>query len=288
MKTNWKDGEILMQIDNLRVVQKRELDVLRAIIEICERHGFRYFAVGGTCLGAVRHKGFIPWDDDIDIGMPRKDFDQFREVAKHELPKHLSVNDFEELQHSNRLYIKVYDNTTTFVEKNCEKFSDQYTGIFVDIFPYDGLPSGSIRRKFNNFRMKVLSKLSFYRRMPYFSMNKLSDKILFFLIYPLKWLLPFNWASKKIEEILRMYPLEKSLYSIAAGYYVFKSHYFLETKKIRFEDLMMPCPEDFDGYLTDQYGDYMQLPPIEKRRTDHDLLFFSLDEPYTKYIKNKQ
>ena len=121
-------------------IQGREYEVLTELKKIFERHGLRYFAVGGTCIGAIRHKGFIPWDDDIDIGMPRKDFELFRTQYYKELPcEYRKVDGDNSLSH-NFLFFKVHDSRTTYVEYYAEHTPDRYTGVFVDIMPVDGLP----------------------------------------------------------------------------------------------------------------------------------------------------
>ena len=113
---------------DIRAVQMWELDILKTVAKICDENGLRYFAEGGTCLGAVRHKGFIPWDDDIDISMPRKDFDRFRVIARTALPEHLVLLDFDDNRQITNLFLKIHDKRTTFIEEAAVPYPGKHTG----------------------------------------------------------------------------------------------------------------------------------------------------------------
>ena len=121
-------------------VQEKELEIAKEIIKIIEKHNLRYFAIGGTALGAIRHGGFIPWDDDIDIALPRKDYEKLREILPKELPKNLEFLDYDNVKTNIFLFSKVHDVNTSYIADYAENTPDFYTGVFVDIMPLDGMP----------------------------------------------------------------------------------------------------------------------------------------------------
>lgn len=130
----------------LRRLQLVELDILEVVADVCERHGIRWFLDRGTALGAVRHKGFIPWDDDVDVGMLREDYERFLQIAEKELPNGYSLHTPDNTPHYAPLFAKVYKDGTEFwsreiSESKCEQ------GIFVDIFPYDTMSTDEVDQK---------------------------------------------------------------------------------------------------------------------------------------------
>ena len=137
-------------------LQKRILDIFREVRDILDRNGITYFAIGGTCIGAVRHGGFIPWDDDLDIAVPIEQFGRMLDLLKAELPPHLELYTGAERKHYRYIFVKVTDNRTTFIEKTEIGYPDAYKGVFIDIMPISG----------------VLPDKRFYSRIKrYFSMN---------------------------------------------------------------------------------------------------------------------
>ena len=144
---------VLTQDELLKEMQSRELDILQACIEVCQAHNIRYYALGGTLLGAVRHKGFIPWDDDIDIGIPRKDYQRFIEVMKN-------------IEGSAGIRIEpnmVNYNILQVLGDEKIKYNGKYIQPFIDIFPLDGYPSSGIKKWIHSKRIlwnRLLFKLS--------------------------------------------------------------------------------------------------------------------------------
>ena len=140
-----------MKENKLRKVQLVQLDILDKVVDICNRHGIKYYLIGGTLIGAVRHKGFIPWDDDIDIAIPRKDYDKFIGIALKELKKpykvvHYSTDD------TYRFYLlNIVNENATVIEKKVTPITSK---VWIDILPIDGIPNNKIKRFF--FKFKVL------------------------------------------------------------------------------------------------------------------------------------
>ena len=124
--------------------QKVILDIFACISNICNKNGIRYFASGGTCLGAVRHQGFIPWDDDLDIAIPIQDYDKIWKIAQKELPHHLKIYKEDDIRHYRYIFGKIHNENTTFIEKSEIKYPESYKGIFVDIMPISSIPDARI------------------------------------------------------------------------------------------------------------------------------------------------
>ena len=265
-----------------RAIQLKELEILKQVAAICQRHGLRYFGDGGTCLGAVRHRGFIPWDDDIDVGMPRKDFDRFRQIAPKELPEYLALQDFTDTPHMNHLFMKVHDTRTTFIPAGLRNYPDAQTGIYVDIFAYDGYPGKGLRRRWWRLRTGVLLRLNWLLRV-YDRKETAYDRFRGGIAKVLRKVLPYNWASVHMERFLRKYDADREP-EITLAYmgfrYCFPRKCFDEAKLLPFEDIQLPVPADYDTYLKIHYGDYMTLPPESERTAIHPTAYFSLERSY--------
>lgn len=144
-------------ITNLRKLQLIELDIPKQVIDLCNRHRLRYYLLGGTFLGAVRHKGFIPWDDDIDIGMPRTDFERFCELAPTELQKPLGFVSFRTNAGHIYFHPRVYNYNSRVVDRSGVK--EKETHAWIDIFPLDGMPKTGAARKLYGFYLLFLRLL---------------------------------------------------------------------------------------------------------------------------------
>ena len=268
-------------------LQEKELEILNQIIVILERHHLRYYAVGGTCIGAVRHHGFIPWDDDIDIAMPREDYELFRTQFYRELPEKYQKLDCDNSVSSTHLYMKIYDSTTTFIEEHIKTQPDCYTGVFVDIMVLDGLPKTGFQ--------KVIKKSQWMLRMNHLVRKMPSDyrqqrgTIKYLIRKCLSVCFRYNYFSDKWRQLLERYPYDQSSL-IYFGYQTqTKNHgplphsFFASYQSVPFEDIEIRVPENYDGYLTDRYGDYMPPPPPEKRNSGHIAYILDLGTPCSFY-----
>lgn len=250
----------------LSVVQKELLKIYLVIKDLCEKHHLRYFAVGGTALGAVRHQGFIPWDDDIDIGMPIEDFNKFVKICKKELPEPYRFSPL------HLLGGKVHNTKTTFIEAQCA-FSnkDQYYGIFIDIFPIIGIPTPKTERElFLREMNRYFIKAFVFDRYP--TASKLSKKDL------------EAWQN----DLLYKYDLKSSKYSaeFATGFTFFKNTSGMKDPIImQFEDTTIPVPRTYDADLTSQYGDYHKIPPASERHTHDKYALIDDKKPYLYYYE---
>ncbi len=269
-------------------VWRIELDMVKEFIRICKKYGFTYFAAGGTLIGAVRHNGFIPWDDDIDLMMPRADYEKFVEVAGDELPERyfLQCSDTEKLYYNGHLQIR--DNLTTCFTTNsyCDLKLSKNCGIFIDVFPYDCVPDD---KKQKENQVKKISKLK-TRVWRYISgrygVKNLKNFIKTIMYAPY---FVFNGCQKIIKEIDKLSAKFKDtnkvgLISFAPGYEkeVWDKALFDESVECEFEDIKIAIPKRYDEVLRHEFGDYMQIPE-DKAGSVHGACYFDTENSYTQY-----
>ena len=265
----------------LRQLQLVEFEILKKVKAMCEQYGLTYYLIGGTLLGAVRHGGFIPWDDDVDIAMPRPDYERFLEIAKDYFayPFALSTNDTD----PNHLFAfaRVIDKRTKVKSTAAKKEQIWYS--WIDIFALDAMPANKIHfllRKNHIYYAKAMFKFSVFDEMvginqpdrPFHQrfLIALANKMQFErFMNPKKQIHRFN-------KVLSMYPYEKGKYAVnMLGGYQFKSlmekEVFGKYTELSFEGEPFRVPEKYDVFLTRIYGDYMKLPP-EDRRNKHSTI----------------
>jgi len=269
-------------------VQKVILSIFENVTRICSTHNIPYYAIGGTCIGAVRHHGFIPWDDDLDIAIPIEFYDDFIKIAKKELPFEYEVLTPDSYQHYNALWAKVCDKRTTFIENNEYSYRDSYKGVFVDVMPISGIPDSKIGSFLFCKRLQYLDRFNHILRFsPLAPRSKRYSKYLPFII--LSKILPFKFFSNIFIRLLQQYPFYKSSqtgyvwYTCWLDRLKFPTTWFGEGFEMPFETSPIKCPKKFHEYLTFQFGDYMTLPPENKRQVH--MGFVDLNTPYTEYQK---
>ena len=279
---------------DLRRLQEVEVEILDEIVRICNKHNLEYFLIGGTCLGAIRHKGFIPWDDDIDIAMPRDDYEKFIDIAIKELKDDyfIQCNKTDKLHYLG--YIKIRKNNTTFSNLKDGVKTESHLGFFVDIFPLDYTNDvNSLSLRINITLAKNLTETMIYKK---------KYKKFFELRHPLISAigLPFNiqQLQKIVVSLMKKHNKREHKYvGVFSGAYFYKKDTFPIDKVfpalyVTFEGKKYKTFNDSRWYLEHLYGDYMKLPD-EKDRVSHNpkqLLFDegknlnSLDE----FNKNKK
>ena len=261
---------------DIRILQRKIIGNLEAIDAVCREHGLRYYLWAGTMLGAVRHKGFIPWDDDMDICMPRPDYEQLISHWREWLPQPYEVIAPETDPTYPYPFAKIEDASTTVLERPDFKFLE---GVYIDVFPIDGAPADEQKRKSHFKRYKFWRHLLFLRGRDPFKHGK----------GPRSW---FPWLlhkvysledlQNKVKSYMTKYPYDASDYvcDYDDGLRGVIEKRILGTPQVYpFEDKQFLGVEHYDEYLSNKYGDYMQLPPKEKQIQHH---FFRLDlnRPY--------
>lgn len=285
-----------MKADNdLKEIQHIILDIFREVDKICERNNLRYFAIGGTCLGAVRHKGFIPWDDDLDIAMPRKDYEAFIKIAEKELPHNLSLLIPKQAKYYECTFAKVQDVNTTFIQDIAKPHPERYTGVYIDIMPLDGLPDDVKERKKHFLKLKINFLCNAHRKCKSGDLHTGIKRVLGYLTAFAAWCrTPFDWTYyyKKYEEECKKYDFEKSDYtsyawSLRASKLVFPTKDFEDYVMLPFEDYHMRCPIGYEDFLQIMFGDYMKLPPKEEQVPMHsESAVIDLHKSYKRYQRN--
>lgn len=260
-------------------IKKYELEILKSFASFCDKKDLRYFLCGGTLLGAVRHKGFIPWDDDIDVFMPRPDFEKFIELTGHSpISKNYETCFFRGCQNILSLpFAKICDKRTVVFEK--DKSKDEYRGLWIDVFPIDAYSTKKLANKIFALRKKFWVNLCFAFTLD-LKKTKLKNAFIKKIIFKI---LGKEGAFKKMERVCRKYDFNKSKnvgVTVITQYgnrEIMPKEALLPDSPVTFEGMEFKAPHNPDFYLKSLYGDYMQLPPEEKRRT-HGLEAYLLEE----------
>ena len=254
---------------DLKEIQSFSLDILKDVHEFCVKHQINYSLAYGTLLGAVRHKGFIPWDDDIDIMMPRQDFDKFFKLY-HTEGKYKAAAPGETFLGFGR----VYDVDRTVIKSRVPWIKGE-CGVWIDIFPIDGAPSTIEEHKSFVAELIVLLRKGLRRRKLMLPYSELPIK---------KWWQKFinsiglseshQSVLKKHIALMQKYDLDKASHcSLLGNPWNAEKEYFLKETlttftDVEFEGIKMKGVKDYDTVLSRFYGNYMQLPPKEKQVPD--------------------
>ena len=260
---------------SLEEMKKIELDILITIDEICTKNNLKYSLMDGTLIGMVRHQGFIPWDDDIDIMMPRPDYEKLKNIFTKEPIDGLKYmsNDIQEDYYYP--FAKVVSTSTTIKEYKSLEIKDY--GVFVDIFPIDGVPNSKIKRliQFKSLKiLRILLQISFHEEQISKSTIKGAIKD---VIGKFTQLIGFKKLNKIINRIMKKYEYTNSEYvtlqysgiSTKLNRY-YKKEILDNVSRRIFENKYFWALDNYDRYLKDLYGDYMKLPPKEEQTSNHE------------------
>lgn len=270
----------------LNAIQELLLGYLLEVDRICKKHNIKYYLGGGTLLGAARHKGFIPWDDDVDIMMLREDYDKFLEVAPAELPEGVVLQDPKKDKHSFYCYAKLRLTDTVFCTDFSKKHKNTENGFAFDIFCHDKTANSKLGQKIHSqltlFWLAMVFNKWNHRKV--YNGKKFQSAICNFL----KNIFPLRFSMFMLLKTLEMYKHKKNakyLYD-GMGYSVEKGGFdktWLDDEiRVEFNGHMLPVPAKYHEYLTNHYGNYMELAPLSTRLLSHEITLCDLGK-YTNF-----
>ena len=247
-----------------------QLKMIEEINNFCRRYNLSFYLAYGTLIGAVRHKGYIPWDDDIDILMPRKDYERF----------------IKEFQSNSGLGVLSYQNDKDYYlpfskvinEKTCLKEGINYNvniGVYIDVFPLDNIPNGKVARKIQFYKAKFFRNIINLKPLDKNKKKNPFKRLIINVAKVFTFFLKMEFLNKMINKIAIKYNTKDTNYvgNLTALAYKNREFWnkddFKETVYMNFEGIKLPCPKGYDNILRKTYGDYMKLPPKEKQVSHH-------------------
>ncbi len=244
----------------LRKVQLKMLDILRTVDTICKKHNIEYVLDGGSLLGAVRHGGFIPWDDDLDITVMRKDFKRLRKILPKELPSNLVYQDCTTDSNFPFLIAKVRDRNSCLFEENDWTARVKEKGIYIDIIPMEEVPNLKWKKKLDYWYGHSVRGVHHYADK--------KDTILSTIA------LPFSWSIVSITRLVNRFSNTDWVAHVYGwgAYNSFAKKDLYPIRRIPFEDMQACVPYNPDAVLRRLFGDYMQLPPENERNTNRHIV----------------
>ncbi|GAA0676244.1 MAG: LicD family protein [Clostridium cadaveris] len=265
---------------DIRKLQLTQFDMLKDIHKICEENNINYFIAYGTLLGAVRHKGFIPWDDDIDIMMFSSDYNKFLDICRTKLPKKYFLQNDETDPMYPRMWSKIRINNTCNMEREYRKLHIHY-GIDMDIFELVSISDNPIMFELQRKAGYVYRLMKFekahdavddkFKRERDTKIYKILPKCVKKFLMNLSKKLVYATADKNTKRVVDLSEIV-----------IMEREWFNEKVLLKFEDQKFYAPKKYDELLTNYYGDYMQLPP-EDQRTGHGDRIVDFENSYEKY-----
>ena len=263
----------------LNETQQYILQVLREVIHVLDELEIPYYMQGGTMLGAIRHGGFIPWDDDVDLGIPRADYERLLTMVAERLPENLELRTYDDATDHHYYFARIVDKR--YQIRRMGSLEERLENVWVDLFPLDGMPNGGAARLWHKLRL-LMVRLKYHLSC----FEKVNIKrpgrpaLERFIIKIATWTRVGKWFNTrkqldKMDALLKKYPPESSDWLInfmgQTSYKfneMFKKEVYGKKTAYKFEDFSLIGPEQYDAYLTSLYGDYM-TPPKESDRNAH-------------------
>lgn len=277
-------------MSELRELQLLELDILKEFIEVCKKLNIKYYLVGGTLIGCIRHGGFIPWDDDIDVAMTREDYEIFLKEGQKLLPSELFIQTFETDKEYTQNFAKIRNSNTTFIETSTKNQNINH-GVYIDIFPFDNCVNSKLLQRYLNIRKNVYD---IQIEKNYYLENNVKKSVKYKI---LKCISDLFYGRKSLKEIqVKKEKMFKKYNNMITDYYIsysgiygrkeiYPKSFFKDVVQKKFENIYVNVPIGFDAFLTKVYGNYMELPPLESRQTHHYCDKIDLKHSYTNYIE---
>lgn len=261
---------------DLQELQEVELNLATTFVQICEKHKLRYYMIGGTFLGAIRHGGFIPWDDDMDFGMPRKDFEIFKQLTMEYT--NLEVRHYSVSPDYKYSFMKLVDKSIQIQIHNGKE--QQIVPSWIDIFPLDNVPKNKCIKKIFLLKLLILRMLISFKNIDRLDTKKKGrpfiEKVLMLIAVHANFskLFSLQYLYKKLDKTLQRYPEEKAAYWInVMGSYkakeIFPVAVFGKGSNYKFESKEFIGPIESDDYLHHLYGNYHKIPAKDDRNHHH-------------------
>lgn len=272
-------------------LQDKMLSILKVLIRVCDKYNYEYFLAGGTCIGALRHQGFIPWDDDLDIYMPRSDYEKlWHLIGNKTIFGHYKLCRTSAKKNYHHRVMQMVDLNTTFINKRSEN-EDIEHGVYIDIIPIDARAKNKIGQFWQFFNAVLFSIYNIQCKQE-FNGGKMTKCINFGTTFLLKliknprlrymiWkkaeknMIAFNWDT--CQEYIVLTSTFRELT------HPFPKSWLEKNKKVTFEDISVQIMGGSDEYCRMMYGDYMKLPPVDQQCVKHNTLYIDLNTPYTSY-----
>lgn len=263
-----------MENYDIKRVQSICLDILKEVVRVCEENNITYFLDSGTALGAVRHGGFIPWDDDIDIAMDRENYEKFLEVAPTSLRAGYTLQSPKYDKNCPYPFSKVRKDGTIYMDWN-KRNMKMHHGIYIDIFPFDNSPDNEkelakhfskCRFWINLYKLRIVPDRS---AKPQLTVKWFVGDAVRKLLHIIVKIVPVRLIIRRLESLFNKYNGVETEFITCYVYsrpWLFRKSDLFPVRRIRFEDAHFFCMKNPHSYLSTIYGDYMQLPPVEHRR----------------------
>lgn len=264
----------------MNALQKTQLELLKNFIEVCEHLGLRYYLVCGSALGAVKYRGFIPWDDDVDVAMPRKDYEIFCALAQNMLPEHVFVQNFRTDPAFPYIYTKLRNRRTTCLEYSSRNLPICH-GVYMDVFPLDGYPAGKGKQLLLELR-KTLFKL---RLLSAFEGDySLKVRLLMALYRAFGVHKRTARTAAKYEAVIAACPEATADVWCNHGNWQGKLDYapkswFGSGCEAQFEGISVVIPAEYDAYLQRKYGNWREELPLSQQKSHHRFVHLELEHP---------
>lgn len=273
----------------MKQVWNIELEMLEKVDKICKENGIIYSLAGGSLLGAIRHKGYIPWDDDVDIIMPRKDYENFLQLAQEQFEFPFFVQYYKTENYYPRGHAQIRNSNTTAIIQG-DEYNNFNKGIFIDIFPLDNIPDNENERK--RFLKKLLN---LKKKLGLFYSIESTSKIKYYVkkvIRKIKYtFIDYNKEIEKFEKALKTYNNIETKQCGALGFrpdeFKYETQWFKNTIEVPFEDIKVKIISNYDEALKRQYNDYMKIPK-NKNGSVHGEIIFDTKESYKNYNKGEK
>lgn len=265
-------------------LQQTELELLRAFLRVCGALGLRYYLVCGSALGAAKYGGFIPWDDDVDVAMPREDYETFCREAPRLLPAHLFLQNYRSDPAFPGIYSKLRDSDTTYIERGTAHLP-MHHGVYLDLFPLDGYPRGRLAQRWFELRKRLYK----HQLAAAFDLERRgAARALYRLNRALGMHRRTQTIARRYTALIRRYPTQGSSLWCNHGNWQGTLDYadpaqYGQGAWADFEGLKVRIPAEFDRYLTQKYGDWRGELPPEEQRGHHEAVLCDLNRPCVPY-----